>query len=61
MAKKKATMTDLRLLIREFIKGTSKRKISEIMNLSRTSIDVYLGCHVIATYFRPICCDNIVP
>ena len=36
-------MTDLRLLIREFIKGTSKRKISEILNLSRTSIDVYLG------------------
>ena len=29
MANKKATMTDLRLLIREFIKGTSKRKISE--------------------------------
>ena len=26
MANKKATMTDLRLLIREFIKGTSKRK-----------------------------------
>ncbi len=43
MANKKATMTDLRLLIREFIKGTSKRKISEILNLSRTSIDVYLG------------------
>ena len=43
MANKKATMTDLRLLIREFIKGTSKRKISEIQNLSRTSIDVYLG------------------
>lgn len=42
MANKKATMTDLRLLIREFIKGTSKRKISEILNLSRTSIDVYL-------------------
>ncbi len=31
MANKKATMTDLRLLIREFIKGTSKRKISEIL------------------------------
>ena len=30
-------------IIREFIKGTSKRKISEILNLSRTSIDVYLG------------------
>ena len=43
MANKKATMTDLRLLIREFIKGTSKRKISKILNLSRTSIDVYLG------------------
>lgn len=43
MANKKATMTDLRLLIREFIKGTSKRKISEILNLSRTSIDIYLG------------------
>lgn len=43
MANKKATITDLRLLIREFIKGTSKRKISEILNLSRTSIDVYLG------------------
>ena len=43
MANKKATMTDLRLLIREFIKGTSKRKISEILSLSRTSIDVYLG------------------
>ena len=27
MANKKATMTDLRLLIREFIKGTSKRKM----------------------------------
>ena len=43
MANKKATMTDLRLLIREFIKGTSKRKISEILSLSRTSIDVYLA------------------
>ena len=43
MANKRATMTDLRLLIREFVKGTSKRKISEILNLSRTSIDVYLG------------------
>ena len=29
MANKKVTMTDLRLLIREFIKGTSKHKISE--------------------------------
>ena len=43
MANKKATMTDLRLLIREFIKGTSKRKISEKLNLSRTSVDVYIG------------------
>ena len=44
MANKKATMTDLRLLIREFIKGSTKRKISEILNLSRTSTkDVYLG------------------
>lgn len=43
MANKKVTMTDLRLLIREFIKGTSKRKISEKLNLSRTSVDVYIG------------------
>ena len=43
MANKKATMTDLRLLIREFIKGTSKRKICEKLNLSRTSVDVYIG------------------
>ena len=43
MANKKATMTDLRLLIREFIKGTSKRKISEKLHLSRTSVDVYIG------------------
>ena len=43
MANKKATMTDLRLLIREFIKGTSKRKISEKLNVSRTSVDVYIG------------------
>jgi len=43
MANKKATMTDLRLLIREFIKGTSKRKISEKLNLSRTPVDVYIG------------------
>ena len=37
MANKKATMTDLRLLIREFIKETSRHKI-----LSRTSVNVYI-------------------
>ncbi len=42
MANKKATMTDLRLLIREFIKGTSRRQISEKLKLSRTSVNVYI-------------------
>lgn len=41
MANKKTTMTDLRLLIREFIKGTSLRQISQRFKLSRTSVTVY--------------------
>ena len=41
MANNKTTMTDLRINISELAKGTSKRKISRDLHISRTSIDVY--------------------
>lgn len=41
MANNKTTMTDLRIIISELAKGTSKRKISRDLHISRTSIDVY--------------------
>lgn len=41
MANNKTTMTDLRIIISELAKGTSKRKISRDHHISRTSIDVY--------------------
>ena len=41
MANNKTTMTDLRIIISELAKRTSKRKISRDLHISRTSIDVY--------------------
>ena len=41
MANNKTTMTDLRIIISELARGTSKRKISRDLHISRTSIDVY--------------------
>ena len=41
MANRKATMTDLRIIIREFAKGTPMREIERKLNLSRTSLRTY--------------------
>lgn len=41
MANRKATMTDLRVIIREFAKGTPLREIERKLGLSRTSIRTY--------------------
>lgn len=41
MANRKATMTDLRMIIREFAKGTPMREIERKLNLSRTSLRTY--------------------
>lgn len=41
MANRKATMTDLRMIIREFAKGTPMREIERKLSLSRTSIRTY--------------------
>ncbi len=38
---KKTTMTDLRILLREFFKGTSLRGITRKTGLSRTSVTAY--------------------
>ena len=41
MANRKATMTDLRMIIREFAKGTPMREIERKLSLSRISIRTY--------------------
>ena len=41
MANNKTKMTDLRIIISELAKETSKRKISRVLHISYTSIDVY--------------------
>lgn len=41
MANRKATMTDLRMIIREFAKGTPMREIERKLNFSRTSLRAY--------------------
>ena len=41
MANRKVTMTDLRVIIREFAKGTPLREIERKLGLSRTSIRTY--------------------
>jgi len=41
MANRKATMTDLKIIIREFVKGTPLREIERKLKLSRTSIRAY--------------------
>ena len=41
MANRKVTMTDLRMIIREFAKGTPMREIERKLSLSRTSIRTY--------------------
>ena len=43
MANRKATMTDLRMIIREFAKGTPMREIERKLNLSRTSLRTYVN------------------
>ena len=41
MANRKATMTDLRVIIREFAKGTPLREIERRLGISRTSLRPY--------------------
>lgn len=41
MANRKATMTDIRVIIREFVRGTSLREMERKLNISRTSLRAY--------------------
>lgn len=41
MANRKATMTDIRVIIREFVRGTSLREIERKLKISRTSLRAY--------------------
>ena len=41
MANVKATMTDIKVIIREFYRGTSLREIERKLKLSRTSLSNY--------------------
>lgn len=41
MANRKATMTDIRVIIREFVRGTSLREIERKLGISRTSLRAY--------------------
>ena len=41
MANRKATMTDIRVIIREFVRGTSLREMERKLKISRTSLRAY--------------------
>ena len=41
MANRKATMTDIRVIIREFVRGTSLREMERKLGISRTSLRAY--------------------
>ena len=41
MANRKATMTDIRVIIREFVRGTSLREMERKLHISRTSLRAY--------------------
>lgn len=41
MANRKATMTNIRIIIREFARGTSLREMERKLEISRTSLRAY--------------------